>query len=109
MDLIDMLILFVVFFNICIFIWLCNILIYTPLNYLFFGQDNFGIIGQSSYYAITTVSETFPSYTLVIYYVITNNIRYPNNPDTGKPWYEDATKPEAAASAKNLIMQALGE
>ena len=71
MDLIDMLILFVVFFNICIFIWLCNILIYTPLNYLFFGQDNFGIIGQSSYYAITTVSETFPSYTLVIYYVIT--------------------------------------
>ena len=31
------------------------------------------------------------------------------NPDTDKPWYEDATKPEAAASAKNLIMQALGE
>jgi hypothetical protein len=34
---------------------------------------------------------------------------YLNNPDTGKPWYEDATAPEAAASAKNLIMQALGE
>jgi len=34
---------------------------------------------------------------------------YLNNPDTDKPWYEDATKPEAAASAKNLIMQALGE
>jgi hypothetical protein len=37
------------------------------------------------------------------------NLGYLVNPDTGKPWYEDATAPEAAASAKNLIMQALGE
>jgi hypothetical protein len=71
MDLIDMLILFVIFFNICIFIWLCNILIYTPFNYLFLGNDNFGIIGEASHFAIITVSETFPSYTLVIYYLIT--------------------------------------
>uniref|UniRef100_A0A6C0ENN0 Uncharacterized protein n=1 Tax=viral metagenome TaxID=1070528 RepID=A0A6C0ENN0_9ZZZZ len=71
MDFIDMLIIFVVFFNICIFIWLCDLLIYTPLNYLFFEEDNFGDLGKSSYFIITTFSETFPSFTLIFYYLIT--------------------------------------
>ena len=47
MDIIDILVLFVVFFNICIFVWLVDIFILKPFMYLFFGDGNFGIIGES--------------------------------------------------------------
>jgi hypothetical protein len=71
MDIIDILVLFVVFFNICIFIWLVDIIILKPFMYLFFGDGNFGIVGETSYKVVTTVSSEFPSYTLPVYYLIT--------------------------------------
>ena len=71
MDIIDILILFVVFFNICIFVWLVDIFILKPFMYLFFGDGNFGIIGESAYKVVTTTSSSFPSYTLTAYYLIT--------------------------------------
>jgi hypothetical protein len=71
MDIIDILVLFVVFFNICIFVWLVDLLIAKPFMYLFFGDGNFGIVGETSYKVVTTVSSTFPSYTLPIYYLVT--------------------------------------
>ena len=71
MDFIDVLVLFVVFFNICIFIWLVDLLIFSPFVYLFFGESNFGILGDTTYYLTTTMSETFPSYTLILYYLVT--------------------------------------
>jgi hypothetical protein len=71
MDLIDILVLFVVFFNICIFIWLVDLLIFSPFAYLFLDESNFGFLGDATYYTITTMSETFPSFTLIFYYLIT--------------------------------------
>jgi hypothetical protein len=71
MDIIDILVLFVVFFNICIFVWLVDIFILKPFMYLFFGDGNFGIIGESVYKVVTTTSSSFPSYTLTAYYLIT--------------------------------------
>jgi hypothetical protein len=71
MDFIDMLVYFVVFFNICIFIWIFNLLIISPFIYICYGSNNFGIIGETEYSTMTFVSEKFPSYTLTIYYVIT--------------------------------------
>jgi len=71
MDFIDVLVLFVVFFNICVFIWLVDLLIFSPFVYLFFGESNFGILGDTTYYLTTTMSETFPSYTLILYYLVT--------------------------------------
>jgi hypothetical protein len=71
MDIIDILVLFVVFFNICIFVWLVDIFILKPFMYLFFGDGNFGIIGESVYKIVTTTSSSFPSYTLTAYYLIT--------------------------------------
>jgi len=71
MDIIDILVLFVVFFNICIFIWVVDIVILKPIMYLFFGDGNFGIIGESIYKGITTTSSTFPSNTLTPYIIIT--------------------------------------
>jgi hypothetical protein len=71
MDFIDILVLFVVFFNICIFIWLVDLLIFSPFVYLFFDESNFGFLGDATYYATTTISETFPSVTLIFYYLVT--------------------------------------
>ena len=71
MDIIDILVLFVVFFHICIFMWLVDIILLKPFMFLFFGDGNFGIIGETSYKVVTTVSSSFPSYTLTIYFVIT--------------------------------------
>jgi hypothetical protein len=71
MDIIDILVLFVVFFNICIFVWLVDIFILKPFMFLFFGDGNFGIIGESVYKVVTTTSSSFPSYTLTAYYLIT--------------------------------------
>jgi hypothetical protein len=71
MDIIDILVLFVVFFNICIFVWLVDIFILKPFMYLFFGDGNFGIIGESVYKVVTTTSSSFPSNTLTVYYLIT--------------------------------------
>lgn len=71
MDIIDILVLFVVFFNICIFVWLVDIFILKPFMFLFFGDGNFGIIGESVYKVVTTTSSSFPSNTLTVYYLIT--------------------------------------
>ena len=71
MDIIDILVYFVVFFNICIFIWIADLLIISPFIYICYGPNNFGIIGETEYATMTFVSNTFPSYTLTLYYVIT--------------------------------------
>ena len=64
MDIIDILVYFVVFFNICIFIWIADLLIISPFIYICYGPNNFGIIGETEYATMTFVSNTFPSYTL---------------------------------------------
>ena len=71
MDIIDILVLFVVFFNICVFIWICDKLLFSPFVYLILGPNNFGILGEICYYIITLISDTFPSNTLTIYLLIT--------------------------------------
>jgi hypothetical protein len=71
MDIIDILVYFVIFFNICIFIWIVDILLLKPFMFLFFGDGNFGIIGETCYKIVTTVSSSFPSYTLSVYFMIT--------------------------------------
>ena len=71
MDILDILVYFVIFFNICIFIWIVDTLFLKPFMFLFFGDGNFGIIGETCYKIVTTVSSSFPSNTLSIYYMIT--------------------------------------
>ena len=39
--------------------------------YSFFGDGNFGIIGETCYKIVTTISSVFPSLTLPVYYLIT--------------------------------------
>lgn len=71
MDIIDILILFVIFFNICVFFWLLDLLIINPMYLLLFNKGSLGPIIEPLYKLLQIISNNFPKISLTPYLLIT--------------------------------------